>query len=137
MAARSSKDFACCIQSPSGVAEAGSRVGSPDRPVKTAHRLKTSVTAHRLHPFVPELLEQLTRVGELTLASPVDKRLRQASRRTLARLLAPARARYPRRGAPIPRPGTELRQRIPIRTFTEWDDARPGFSPYSGAALLR
>jgi hypothetical protein len=46
---------------------------------------------------------------------------------TLARLLAPARARYPLRGATITRPGTVLRHEIPIRTFTEWTDARPGF----------
>lgn len=85
------------------------------------------IGAHRLHPFVPELLERLTQLGELTLPTAVDKLLRQASRPTLARLLAPARAQYPRRGATTTRPGTELRQQIPIRTFTDWDDARPGF----------
>jgi len=76
---------------------------------------------------VPELLERLVQCGELTVAPDVDKHLRQASRPTLARLLAPARAQYPRRGATITRPGTELKQRIAIRTFTDWDDARPGF----------
>jgi hypothetical protein len=85
------------------------------------------IGAHRLHPFVCELLERLTRFGELTLSPAVEKLLCQASRPTLARLLAPARAQYPPRGATITRPGTELRQSIPIRTFTEWTDARPGF----------
>lgn len=85
------------------------------------------IGAHRLHPFVPDLLERLTQCGELLLAPAVDKLLRQASRPTLARLLAPARAQYPRRGATITRPGTWLKHEIPIRTFTEWDDARPGF----------
>ena len=85
------------------------------------------IGAHRLHPFVPDLLERLTQCGELALAPDVDKRLRQASRPTLARLLAPARAQYPPRGTTTTRPGTWLRQAIPIRTFTEWDDARPGF----------
>jgi hypothetical protein len=85
------------------------------------------IGAHRLHPFVPELLERLTQCGEIALAPPVDKLVRQASRPTLARLLAPARAQYPRRGATITRPGTWLKHEIPIRTFTEWDDARPGF----------
>ena len=85
------------------------------------------IGAHRLHPFVAELLERLTQLGELTLPPAVDKRLRQASRPTLARLLAPARAQYPLRGATTTRPGTDLRQQIPIRTFTDWDDARPGF----------
>jgi hypothetical protein len=85
------------------------------------------IGAHRLQPFVPELLDRLLRCGELTLAPAVDKLVRQVSRPTLARLLGPARAHYPRRGAPITRPGTVLKHEIPIRTFTEWNDARPGF----------
>jgi hypothetical protein len=85
------------------------------------------IGAHRLHPFVPELLERLAQCGELALAPDVEKRLRQASRPTLARLLGPARAQYPRRGTTITRPGGWLREQIPIRTFAEWDDARPGF----------
>jgi hypothetical protein len=85
------------------------------------------IGAHRLQPFVPELLDRLLRCGELTLAPAVDKLVRQASRPTLGRLLGPARARYPLRGATITRPGTVLRHEIPIRTFTEWTDARPGF----------
>ena len=85
------------------------------------------IGAHRLHPFVSELLDRLTHFGELSLAPTVDKLLRQVSRPTLARLLAPARAQCPARGATTTRPGTFLKHEIPIRTFTEWDDARPGF----------
>jgi hypothetical protein len=85
------------------------------------------IGAHRLHPFVPELLDRLRQYGELTLPPAVDKLVRQASRPTLARLLAPARAQYPPRAPTITRPGPRLKQEIPIRTFTEWDDARPGF----------
>ena len=39
----------------------------------------------------------------------------------------PPAARYPVRGATTTHPGTWLKQEIPIRTFTDWDDARPGF----------
>lgn len=85
------------------------------------------IGAHRLHPFMPELLDRLTLFGELTLPPAVDKQLRQVSRPTLARLLAPARAQYPPRGATITAPGSWLKQQIPIRTFTDWDDAQPGF----------
>jgi hypothetical protein len=85
------------------------------------------IGAHRLHPFVPELLDRLLRCGELTLAPATDKLVRQASRPTLARLLGPARAQYPPRGPVLTRPGPLLKHEIPIRTFTEWDDARPGF----------
>ena len=85
------------------------------------------IGAHRLHPFVPELLDRLVRCGELVVAPDLDKQLRQASRPTLGRLLAPARATFPRRGATLTRPGPVLKHEIPIRTFTEWTDARPGF----------
>ncbi|MBI3456535.1 MAG: transposase family protein [Candidatus Rokubacteria bacterium] len=81
----------------------------------------------RLHPFVPELLDRLLQCGELAPPPDVDKLLRQASPATLGRLLAPARATYPPRAATTTRVGTWLKGQIPIRTFTDWDDARPGF----------
>jgi hypothetical protein len=81
----------------------------------------------RLQPFVPELVDRLTQCGELALAPEVDKLLRQASAATLGRLLAPARATHPPRGTVTTRPSTWLKGQIPIRTFAEWDDARPGF----------
>jgi len=65
--------------------------------------------------------------GEVSLTPAVDKLVRQASRPTLARLLAGARAEFPRRGAATTHPSSWLKQQIPIRTFAEWDDARPGF----------
>jgi hypothetical protein len=85
------------------------------------------IGAHRLHPFVPELLDRLLRYDELQLSPGVDNLVRQASRPTLARLLAPARAHYPLRGATTTRPSTWLKQQIPIRTFTEWNDVAPGY----------
>jgi hypothetical protein len=85
------------------------------------------IGAHRLHPFVPELLDRLVQCGEVRIPPAVDKLVRQASRPTLARLLEGARARYPRRGVTTTHPSTWLKQQIPIRTFADWDDARPGF----------
>jgi len=85
------------------------------------------IGAHRLHPFMAELLDRLLWWGELTVTPDVDKLVRQASRSTLTRLLAPARARTPRRGATTTQPSTWLKQPIPIRTCSEWDDAGPGF----------
>jgi hypothetical protein len=85
------------------------------------------IGAHRLHPFLPELLDRLIHWGDLTLPPALDKLVRQVSRPTLARLLAPARAQFPPRGTTTTRSGTWLKHEIPIRTFTEWNDARPGF----------
>ena len=66
------------------------------------------IGAHRLHPFVPELLDRLLRCGELTLTPAIHALGRRASRPTLARLLGPARAQYPPRGPTITRPGSAL-----------------------------
>lgn len=81
----------------------------------------------RLHPFLPELLEALERHGELHLAPPVKTKLLQMSRATIDRRLQRARSKLPARGQTITKPGTLLKSAIPIRTFADWDDARPGF----------
>src|SRR5262249_28624630 len=46
---------------------------------------------------------------------------------TADRLLAPTRRVALPHGRTITRPGSLLRHQIPIRTFADWDDARPGF----------
>src|SRR5215472_9422697 len=85
------------------------------------------IGAHRLHPFVPELLDRLLRWDEVRLSPAIDKLVRQASRATLARLLAPARTQYPLRGAGTTQPSSWLKQQIPLRTFADWDEAVPGY----------
>jgi hypothetical protein len=85
------------------------------------------IRAQRLHPFVPELLARLSAHGEIQLSPHVSTLLRQASAATLGRLLAPARAELPPRGHTTTRPGSWLKQQIPVRTFADWNDARPGF----------
>ena len=99
--------------------------------VATAAQLLSEATGHigphRWHPFLSELLDRLTRSGDLVVPPDVDKRLRQVSPATLARLLAPFRAALPVRGLTTTRPGTWLKHQIPVRTFAEWTDAQPGF----------
>jgi hypothetical protein len=85
------------------------------------------IGAKRLQPFVPALLARLAACGELTVSAATATQLHQVSTATLERLLAPARQQVPRRGRSTTRPGGWLKQQIPIRTFAEWDDARPGF----------
>ena len=85
------------------------------------------IGAKRLQPFVPALLERLIACGELTVRPSTALRLRQVSISTLERLLAPARRTVPRRGRSTTQPGAWLKHQIPIRTFADWDEARPGF----------
>ncbi len=46
---------------------------------------------------------------------------------TIDRRLASERAKYPLRGRVGTKPGSLLKSQIPVRTWAEWDDARPGF----------
>jgi hypothetical protein len=69
--------------------------------------------------------------GSCTAANSASlRRWTTSSGRPVGRLWpgcsSPARAQYPRRGTTITRPSTWLKQHIPIRTFADWDDARPG-----------
>jgi hypothetical protein len=85
------------------------------------------IGAQRLQPFGPELLDRRLLWGELAVSPQVEKLLRRIRRPTLARVLAPARGQFPLRGATLTRPSHLRRHEIPVRTFTDWDDARPGF----------
>lgn len=81
----------------------------------------------RLAPFMAEAIEALERHGELELAPEVRRKLLQISAATIDRALGPARSRLRVRGRSGTKPGSLLRRQIPIRTFADWDDARPGF----------
>jgi hypothetical protein len=85
------------------------------------------IGAVRLHPFLPELVDRLLAFQALPLAPATAAALRRVSPATLKRLLAPIRATRPPRGRGTTRAGTWLKHQIPIRTFADWDDARPGF----------
>jgi 5S rRNA maturation endonuclease (ribonuclease M5) len=63
-------------------------------------------------------------IGPLSL--PVIKSLKKVSPSTLDRLLKPTRSHYQKRGRSTTKPGTLLRNQIPIKT-NQWDEKRPGF----------
>ena len=57
----------------------------------------------------------------------VRAKLLRMSSATIDRALAPERGRLKVKGRSGTKPGSILRRQIPIRTFAQWDDARPGF----------
>jgi hypothetical protein len=81
----------------------------------------------RLAPFLPEIIEVLERTGERAFAPEVRAKLLRISAATIDRMLATERARLRIRGRSGTKPGSILKRQIPIRTFADWDDARPGF----------
>ncbi len=85
------------------------------------------ICSKSLVPFLPELVENLERNGHLTLTDEVRAQLLALSPATADRLLRPMKERDRPRGVGTTKPGALLKRQIPIRTFADWDDARPGF----------
>jgi hypothetical protein len=84
------------------------------------------ICSKRLHPYLPEGIKVLERCGELTLSTETKDLLLRMSRSSIDRCLAPARFNKPH-GLSTTKPGTLLKKNIPVRTFTDWNEDKPGF----------
>jgi len=84
------------------------------------------ICSKRLKPFIPEMITVLERHHELFLDEPIKAQLLKISRATIDRCLKSARFEH-RKGLSTTKPGTLLKKAIPVRTFTPWEDERPGF----------
>ena len=84
-------------------------------------------TGKRLAPMMGELVPTLRRFGELDITDTLAAALVAMSAATIDRRLAPDRAKLQIRGRSHTKPGSLLKDAIPIRTWAQWDDARPGF----------
>jgi hypothetical protein len=85
------------------------------------------ICSKRLQPFLPEIVTILERHHELCLSTPTKSLLLSMSRSTIDRCLKHARFTSPQRGISTTKPGVLLKRAIPIRTFTPWEEERPGF----------
>ena len=95
--------------------------------LKVAWEASDRLCSRRLQPFLPELVGVLERHGELSLESEVRDQLCQLSPATIDRRLRPHRQRGQRRPFSSTKPGSLLKAQIPIRTFADWNEERPGF----------
>jgi len=85
------------------------------------------ICGKRLAPYLPEIIPVLEKWGELELDPEVRQKLLEISAATIDRLLAPVKREYQLKARSNTKPGTLLKHQIPIRTFSEWDEAQPGF----------
>jgi hypothetical protein len=95
--------------------------------LKEAWEASDRLCSKRLQPFLPELVRVLETHGELIVGGEVREQLCQISAATIDRLLKPYRRRGLRRPFSTTKPGSLLKAAIPIRTFADWDEKRPGF----------
>ena len=95
------------------------------KPLKKIWLAANLPCSKRLKVILPLWLPSYAKeFGRLSLE--VVKALFQISPATLDRLLEPARVKYRGRGRTTTKPGTLLRQQIPIKT-NQWDETKPGF----------
>ena len=90
-------------------------------------RIMDYICGKRLAPVLGEIVERLLRHNELRCDAGTSKKLKRMSAATIDRLLRPERQKYQLKGRTHTRPGTLLKHQIPMRTFSEWDEAQPGF----------
>jgi hypothetical protein len=100
------------------------------RELVTLWRASDCLCGKRLAPFKEPLLEALERSGEINLscAPAIRERLLTISAASIDRLLcSEKRPRF--KGHALTKPGTLLRQQIPVRSFADWKESeqRPGF----------
>jgi hypothetical protein len=81
----------------------------------------------RLAPMLAELVAVLRSFGELVIDEPTAALLVSMSASTIHRRLAPERRKHQLKGRRTTKPGSLLKSQIPVRTWADWDDARPGF----------
>lgn len=82
----------------------------------------------RLEPLIPEYLWSLKRDGVIEVEEDVEEKLLAISAATIDRALKGERDKYQlKKGRSATKPGTLLKQQIPIRTFADWDEKVPGF----------
>jgi len=84
------------------------------------------ICSKRLQPFLPEAIRVLERCKEINLSKDTKELLLKISSASIDRCLRPIRIKTPH-GLSSTKPGSLLKSLIPVRTFTEWDEQRPGF----------
>jgi hypothetical protein len=112
---------------------AGKRRGHPAmyqdvlQPLIAIWEASDRLCSKRLQPFLPEMIRVLRQHGEQQLDASKEAQLCRMSPSTIDRLLRPRRQVGGRRSLSTTRPGNLLKNSIPIRTFTDWQENKPGF----------
>jgi hypothetical protein len=84
------------------------------------------IGAKRLIPFLPTLLASLQRHGHLHLSEEHRDQLLAMSPATADRILKPYR-KHEGRGIATTRSATLLKKQLPVRSFNDWNETKPGF----------
>lgn len=95
--------------------------------LKTAWEASDRLCSKRLKPFLPELVKVMRAKGEINISDEVASQLSKMSPSTIDRQLHPYRQLGGRKPISTTKPGSLLKSAIPIRTFSDWEEDKPGF----------
>ena len=84
-------------------------------------------SSRRLSAAMPAVLDNLERMGHKAFDLKFKKEMLKMSHGTMDRLLKHNRKSLNPFGLSTTKPGSLLKNQIPIRRGTDWDDSRPGF----------
>jgi hypothetical protein len=85
------------------------------------------ICGKRLAPMLKEIIPLLEKHNEIKLDDMTRTKLLSISAATIDRILKAERKKYSLKGRSHTKPGTLLKHQIPIRTFAQWDEKKPGF----------
>jgi hypothetical protein len=96
--------------------------------LKRLWALSDGLCGKRLVAFIRQIVPHLEQQGALKVSSEdIRQQLLSVSPATIDRLLVKTKRECLLYGRTTTRPGTLLKYQVPIRTFSQWDDKRPGF----------
>jgi len=85
------------------------------------------ICGKRLAPYLEHIVPVLERHEEIVLDYETREKILNISASTIDRLLAGERKKLQIKGRSRTKPGTLLKNQIPVRTFADWNEKRPGF----------
>lgn len=96
-------------------------------PLTKIYGISNFASGKRLVGMIPSYVETLVRDKELYLTDKQKELLLSVSAATIERLIRSERKKVFGKGRTTTKPGTLLKNQIPIHVFTRWDDRKPGF----------
>lgn len=104
------------------------------KPLKKLWVISNYACGVRLIPMIPIYLDSLKRHEKWEVSETEERLLFSVSARTVDRLLSHERQRINLKSRSRTKPGTLLKNQIPIRTFADWreEEKRPGFLEIDG-----